>query len=104
MIHIVGKDITRFHAIYWPAMMMSMMKSDSSLGDILPKHILTTGFLTVDGIKMSKSLGNVINPVDLVNQYGRDSLVLYLLYDLKLGSDGDFSRTRFQQMYQSMLV
>lgn len=83
---------------------MSMMKSDPTIGDVLPKHILTTGFLTVDGTKMSKSLGNVINPVDLVKQYGRDALVLYLLYDLKLGSDGDFSRTRFGEMYQSMLL
>ena len=104
MIHIVGKDITRFHAIYRPAMLMSMMSSDPSLWNILPKHILTTGFLTVDGTKMSKSLGNVINPVDLVQQYGRDALVLYLLYDLKLGSDGDFSRTRFEEMYHSMLL
>lgn len=104
MVHVMAKDITRFHAIYRPAMLMSIMKSNPKIGNILPKHIISTGFLTVNGTKISKSLGNAINPVDLVDIYGRDALVLYLLYDLKLGSDWDFSHTRFTDMYQSMLV
>lgn len=83
-LHIVGKDIIRFHAIYWPAMLLA--------ADIeLPKNLLVTGHFTIDGQKISKSLGNVIDPVEFSTKYSRDLLLLYLLTAFPIGSDGDFS-------------
>lgn len=83
--HIIGKDILRFHAVYWPAFLMSL--------DIeLPRHIYAHGWWTVDGQKMSKSLGNVINPYDVVNQYGLDEMRYFLLREVAFGQDGNFSK------------
>ncbi len=96
-IHIMAKDIARFHAIYWPAMLMSAWYK-------LPKNEIVTGFLTVDGQKISKSLGNVIDPVEFSKKYSRDALVLYLFYDVKVGNDADFSWERFKGLYDSMLI
>ena len=96
-IHVLGKDISRFHAIYRPAMLMGL--------DILPpKREIVTGFFTVDGQKMSKSIGNVVDPVKLCRDFDRDALALYFLYDLKVGSDGDFSNERFVGLYEGMLI
>lgn len=92
----LGKDIARFHSIYWPAMLMSA-------GFALPKKEIVTGFFTVEGQKMSKSLGNAINPLDLVAKYGRDAVAFYLFYDLVIGSDGDFSYGRLESCRESML-
>jgi methionyl-tRNA synthetase len=95
-IHVLGKDISRFHAIYWPAML-------ESAGLPMPDKEIVTGFFTVDGQKMSKSLGNVVNPVEVVEKYGRDALVFYLLYDIPIGTDGDFSWERFHNSYDAIL-
>jgi len=95
-IHILGKDISRFHAIYWPAML-------ESAGLPQPHTEIVTGFFTIDGQKMSKSIGNVINPVEIVEKYGRDALVFYLLYDIPIGTDGDFSTERFHHVYDAIL-
>ncbi len=95
--HLLAKDIVRFHAIYRPAMLMS---ADYEL----PNHCLVTGYFTIDGQKMSKSLWNVIKPIDIINQYSRDTLILYFLYDLIIGNDWDFSRTRLHDMHNSMLI
>ncbi len=97
IIHILGKDITRFHAIFWPAMLMSV-------GYRLPSKELITWYFTVNGHKISKSLGNVIDPVTLVHRYDRDALVFTLLYDVTIGADGDFSETRLSDLYESMLI
>lgn len=97
IVHVLGKDIARFHAIFWPAML-------ESVGYRLPDHEVVHGFFTVDGQKMSKSLGNVIDPLEAVSQYGRDAVVFYLLYDVVIGRDGDFSRDRFGDVRSSMLV
>lgn len=95
-VHVLGKDISRFHAIYWPAMLES--------ADLpTPDKEIVTGFFTVDGQKMSKSLGNVVNPVEVVEKYGRDALVFYLLYDIPIGTDGDFSWERFHNSYDAIL-
>ena len=96
-VHILGKDIVRFHAIYWPAMLTSAEMS-------LPNHEYVTGFFTVDGQKMSKSLGNVIDPVEMVQKYDRDAVVFMLMYDVPIGSDGDFSEERLGHVYESMLI
>jgi len=95
-VHVLGKDISRFHAIYWPAML-------ESAGLPTPDKEIVTGFFTVDGQKMSKSLGNVVNPVEVVEKYGRDALVFYLLYDIPIGTDGDFSWERFHNSYDAIL-
>ena len=71
-VHVMGKDITRFHGVYWLAMLMSV-------GLDLPKKLLTTGFFTINGEKMSKSLGNVVNPIEYIQIYSRDLLVNYLI-------------------------
>jgi methionyl-tRNA synthetase len=83
-LHVVGKEIIRFHAVYWPAMLMAV-------GLEIPKKLLVTGFLTNEGQKISKSLGNVIDPVEFAGRYSRDMLVLYLLTAFPIGGDGDFS-------------
>ena len=86
-VHLVGKEIVRFHAIIWPIMLMS-------LGIELPKMIYGHGWLIVNGEKMSKSRGNVIDPIPLLDEFGSDSIRYYLLNDVQLGQDGSFSRER----------
>lgn len=86
--HIVGKDILRFHAVYWPAFLMGA-------GLELPKRIFAHGWWTKDGEKISKSLGNVINPIDIVNQYSVDAFRYFILREVPFGQDGDFSEGAF---------
>lgn len=96
-LHVVGKDIIRFHAIYWPAMLMSANLP-------LPKQILTTGFFTVDGQKISKSLGNAIDPVEFTQKYSKDLLTLYLLSSFNIGQDGDFDQNQAILTYNAKLA
>ena len=83
-INIVGKEIVRFHSIIWPAMLMS-------LGEPLPKHVFGHGWLLLDGGKMSKSKGNVVDPYLLAEQFGVDALRFFLMRTFPFGSDGNFS-------------
>ena len=83
-IHVVGKDILRFHAIYWPAFLMAANIE-------LPKKIYAHGWWTVNGEKMSKSTGNVISPNHIINSYGLDQFKYFLLREVRFGQDGDFS-------------
>ncbi|MGF1570097.1 MAG: methionine--tRNA ligase [Nodosilinea sp.] len=87
-IHLIGKDILRFHAVYWPAMLMSA-------GLPVPERVFGHGFLTKDGQKMGKSLGNTLDPVQLVEKYGADAVRYYFLREIEFGKDGDFNETRF---------
>jgi methionyl-tRNA synthetase len=96
-LHIVGKDITKFHCIYWPAMLMSANLA-------LPKTILGHGFFSVDGQKISKSLGNAVDPRELIQIYGVDALRYYLLREIPFGSDGEFTRARFETLYNTDLA
>jgi len=96
-IHCIGKDILRFHAIYWPAMLLSLSLP-------LPKTILVHGFITVEGQKMSKSLGNVIDPFELVKKYGQDAVRYYLLREIPTTKDGDFSYSKFEKRYNDDLA
>ena len=82
--HLVGKDILRFHTVYWPAMLMSA-------GIELPKSVFAHGWWTVDGQKMSKSMGNAIDPVWLVDTFGIDAFRYFLMREVPFGLDGDFS-------------
>ncbi|MCK5413353.1 MAG: methionine--tRNA ligase [Candidatus Pacebacteria bacterium] len=95
-IHVIGKDILRFHAAIWPAMLLSA-------GLPLPKKLLVHGFITSDGQKISKSLGNIIDPFEVAEKYGVDALRYYLLKEIPSGGDGDFSFARFEEVYKSDL-
>lgn len=95
--HLIGKGILKFHAVYWPAMLLSA-------GIELPKQLSVHGYITVGGQKMSKSLGNVIDPQDLVKKYGTDPVRYFLLREFPFGQDGDFSLKRFEERYNSDLA
>ncbi len=82
--HLVGKEIVRFHSIIWPAMLMS-------IDEPLPRHVLGHGWLLIDGGKMSKSKGNVVDPVMLIKRYGVDALKYFLLREYTFGQDGHFT-------------
>lgn len=82
--HVIGKDIIRFHCVYWPAFLMSA-------GVALPKTVFAHGFINVDGVKMSKSIGNVLSPDGLVQTYGLDALRYLLMREVPHGQDGNFS-------------
>jgi len=96
-LHVVWKDIIRFHWIYWPAML-------KSAGLELPKNILTTGFFTVDGQKISKSLWNAIDPVEFSEKYSKDLLTLYLLSSFNIGQDWDFDQSQAVLTYNAKLA
>ena len=96
-IHVIGKGIIRFHAVYWPAMLLSA-------GVPLPTTIFVHGYVNVDGQKIGKSLGNAIDPVALVNEYGVDSVRYYLLREIRAVDDGDFTLARFIQAHNGDLA
>lgn len=96
-LHLIGKDILRFHAVIWPAMLLSA-------GYSLPKKIFAHGFFTVDGEKISKSLGNSIDPTKIAQEYGNDTLRYFLLHEFPFGNDGDFSFERLREVYNSDLA
>lgn len=96
-VHVIGKGISRFHTIYWPAFLLSA-------GLELPKSVFVHGYFTVDGQKMSKTVGNVIDPFALVEKYGTDALRYYFLSEIPSTADGDFSEKRFVEVYNSDLA
>jgi len=96
-VHIIGKDILRFHAVYWPGMLISA-------GLPLPKKVFGHGFLTKDGLKMGKSLGNVLDPKALVGAYGADAVRFYFMKEIVFGQDGDFSEQRFRDTVNAALA
>lgn len=96
-LHVVAKDIIRFHAIYWPAML-------KSAGYAMPKNILTTGYFTVDGQKISKSLWNAIDPVEFCKKYPKELLTLYMLSTINIGQDGDFDQKQAILTYNAKLA
>ncbi len=92
-LHVIGKDITRFHTVIWPAMLMSA-------GLPLPRQVFGHGWLHLKGEKMSKSLGTIVDPLEAAQQYrGPDPLRLYLVKEITFGSDGDFSWDRYEDRY-----
>jgi methionyl-tRNA synthetase len=95
--HVIGKDILRFHTVFWPAMLMA--------ADLpVPEHVFVHGFLLMDGEKMSKSLGNVLDPFEIIDRFGTDALRYYVLRDVSFGEDGSVSTTAFEQRYESELA
>ena len=96
-VHLVGKDILRFHALIWPAMLLSA-------GLSLPKAIYVHGFITVDGEKMSKTVGNVVDPFEAVKKYGAEVVRYFLLREIPSGDDGDFSYKKLEERYNGDLA
>ncbi len=96
-IHMVGKDILRFHAVYWPAFLMAANVA-------VPKRVFAHGWWTIEGEKMSKSLGNVVVPAELMAEFGLDQTRYFLLREVPFGNDGNFSRTRMVQVINSDLA
>ena len=96
-VHIIGKDIIRFHAVYWPAFLMSA-------GIALPKRVFGHGFLYNRGEKMSKSVGNVVDPFVLAGDYGVDQLRYFLLREVPFGQDGNYSREGIVQRINADLA
>lgn len=96
-LHVIGKGILRFHAIYWPAFLLSA-------GLKLLKKIFVHEYIIVDGQKMSKTVGNVLDPIPLIEKYGADALRYYLLAKISPFSDGDFSEEKFKETYNADLA
>lgn len=96
-VHVIGKDILRFHAVFWPSMLISANLP-------LPKKVFGHGFLTREGQKMGKSIGNVLDPVILLDQCGSDAVRWFLLRDIKFGQDGDFQQQRFVDLVNNDLA
>ncbi|MFY9463015.1 MAG: methionine--tRNA ligase [Candidatus Sungiibacteriota bacterium] len=95
--HLIGKGILRFHAVYWPAFLLAAKLP-------LPKSIIVHGYITVDGQKMSKTIGNGVDPFELIEKYGTDPVRYYLLREIPSGEDGDFSYEKFKQRYNGDLA
>ncbi|MDP3901343.1 MAG: methionine--tRNA ligase [bacterium] len=96
-VQVIGKGIARFHAVYWPAFLLSA-------GLPLPKVLFVHGYLTVEGKKMSKSVGNVVDPFELIERYGADALRYFLLREIPASEDGDYSREKFETRYNADLA
>jgi len=96
-LHVVGKDIIRFHCLIWPALL-------EAVNIPWPKKIFAHGFFTIDGQKISKSLGNAIDPLDLAQKYGTDAVRYFLLREIPFGQDGDFSIKKLEARYDGDLA
>lgn len=96
-VHVIGKGINRFHTIYWPAMLLSA-------GVPIPSAVFIHGYITVDGQKMSKSVGNVVDPFDVISEWGTDAFRFYFSKEVSPFEDGDFSFTKFSESYTAHLA
>lgn len=95
--HVIGKGIIRFHAVYWPAFLLSAKL-------MLPKRLFVHGYITIEGQKMSKTIGNVLDPFTLLEKYGSEPLRYYLLREIPSGEDGDFSHAKLIERYNGELA
>ena len=95
--HVIGKDILKFHAVYWPIMLKAM-------GLPLPRQILVHGWWQKDGQKLSKSTGNVVDPIAVIDQWGLDAFRYYVVRELDIGPDGNWTDAGFRSRYQSELA
>jgi methionyl-tRNA synthetase len=96
-VHVIGKNVWKFHAVYWPALLLSA-------GLPLPDELAIHGFLTIDGRKIGKSLGNAVSPDDFIERYGSDAVRYFLLRAIPQFGDGDFSAARFAAVYEADLA
>jgi methionyl-tRNA synthetase len=95
--HLIAKDILRFHAVYWPALLMAAEIE-------LPRHVFVHGYLLLEGEKMSKSLGNVLDPFAVIERFGADALRFYVLREVSFGQDGSVSSAAFEVRYETELA
>jgi methionyl-tRNA synthetase len=95
--HVIGKDILKFHCVFWPAILLAA-------GLPVPHHVFVHGYLLMDGDKMSKSLGNVLDPNVIIDRFGTDALRFYCFRDVSFGQDGSVSTLQFEQRYESELA
>ncbi|MDY7010095.1 MAG: methionine--tRNA ligase [Planctomycetota bacterium] len=96
-VHVIGKNVWKFHAIYWPALLRSA-------GLLLPNKVVVHGFVTVDGRKIGKSLGNTVDPFAIIDRYGPDTVRYYLLRAISSFCDGDFTLARLDELYRTDLA
>jgi methionyl-tRNA synthetase len=96
-LHLIAKDILRFHTVYWPALLMAAEME-------LPRRVFVHGYLLMEGEKMSKSLGNVLDPFEVIERFGADALRFYLLRDVPFGQDGSVSTAAFELRYETELA
>ncbi|MEK7576789.1 MAG: methionine--tRNA ligase [Patescibacteria group bacterium] len=96
-VHVIGKDILRFHAVIWPAMLLAV-------GLPLPKMAFVHGMILTGGQKMSKTIGNVIHPQEIIDQYGVDAFRFFMTREISFGEDGDLTRERFSEVYEGSLA
>jgi methionyl-tRNA synthetase len=96
-VHVIGKDIVKFHAVYWPIMLKAM-------GLPLPKQILVHGWWQKDGAKISKSTGNIVDPIAVIDEWGLDAFRFYVLRELDIGPDGNWTDAGFKSRYQAELA
>ncbi len=96
-VHVIGKGILRFHAVYWPGMLLSA-------GEPLPTTVFVHGYLTIDGEKMSKSLGNVVDPADLVDRYGAEAVRYWMLREVPPTGDADYTNEKLERRYNADLA
>ena len=96
-IHVIGKDILKFHAVFWPIMLKVM-------GLPLPKQILVHGWWQKDGAKMSKSTGNIVDPIAVIDEWGLDAFRFYVLWELDIGPDGNWTDAGFRACYNAELA
>lgn len=96
-VHVIGKGIIRFHAVYWPAFLLSAVLP-------LPKTLFVHGYITVGGKKISKTLGNVVDPLPLIEKYGADAVRYFLLREIPSTEDGDFTQKKFEERYNADLA
>lgn len=96
-VHLIGKDIIKFHAVFWPAMLLSA-------GLPLPKIIFVHGFINLKGEKMSKTVGNVVDPFPLIEKYGKDAVRFFLCHEISTFGDSDYSQEHFYEVYNGLLV
>lgn len=96
-VHVIGKGISRFHTVYWPAFLLSAKL-------LLPKEIFVHGYLTINGAKISKTTGNIIDPIPLIEKFGADAIRYYLLAKVSPFNDGDFSETKLAEVFNADLA
>jgi methionyl-tRNA synthetase len=96
-VHLIGKDILKFHSVYWPIMLKAM-------GAPLPKQILAHGWWQKEGAKISKSTGNIVDPVAVINEWGVDAFRFYVVRELDIGPDGNWTDAGFKARYQAELA
>ncbi|HLH52666.1 MAG TPA: class I tRNA ligase family protein, partial [Verrucomicrobiae bacterium] len=96
-LHIIGKDILKFHAVYWPIMLKAM-------GAALPRQLLVHGWWQKDGQKMSKSTGNVVDPIAVIDEWGVDAFRFYVIRELNIGPDGNWTDAGFRARYSAELA